>query len=168
MARRRIFRRGGSLRRAIPLRWTGEGTTAANTTAAGAITTSEIVATTDYEQSSTLEEGGVTLVRLRGWFGCYCTTIGAICAVHIVAIDASEDVSSGSSNSPLSLEGDLRNGQVLWRWGTILAPVNDSKMVEFDIKAKRRLQDTRIMLVVASFVQTTTWTYSARALLRGG
>jgi len=159
-------RRRSSGRRLIARRWTGEGTQVENTTAAGAVTISNIVTEADYQQTASLEQAGVTVARVRGCFACRATLVGTIVAVTIIAYDAQE-VIGGGSGQPLTLQGDLASGQVLWRWTTIV-PTDTTRHTEFDIRVKRRLQETRIALVVTSFVNATTWHYSARALLLGG
>lgn len=162
---RRSFARRGSPRRA--LRWTGNAVTAENTTAAAAITTSDIVDETDYRQSANLEAGGVLFLRSRGFFQYRCTVLGALVAVMLIHRDSEEGVNAAGNNTPLTLTGDLVSGEVLWRYSA-LAPTDTIHRVEWDVRAKRKMQDSRITLVVAAYNQTVTWAYSARVLLAGG
>jgi len=130
------------------------------------MTSSDIIIPADYQQQATLESGGATVVRVRGWFSARATVIGGIVGVTIFVRDDDEAAGIGLANIPLTLEGDLASGQILWRYSTQV-PI-DVRQVEFDIKVKRRLQDSRITLAVASYGQTTLWHYSARALIVGG
>lgn len=93
--------------------------------------------------------------------------LDAIVAVTLIVRDDDEAAGIGLANIPLTLEGDLASGQVLWRY-TTQVPTDTIHRVEFDVRVKRKLQDSRVTLCVASYAQATTWAYSARALLIGG
>lgn len=168
MASRRFFRPRRFSRRGLSrTRWTGEAVTAEQSTAANNITISDIVTPADYEQSSTLEQGAATLLRVRGDVSFRTATSGAIFAVTVLALDEDEGFSVGGANDPLTLNGDLRNGEILWRKSGLMVaawPI----YIEFDIRAKRRLQQTRVTIAVKALVQTVIWQYSARALIKGG
>lgn len=162
MARRRS--RGSSRGRAslvVAKRWTGEGTTVEATTLAGTTSAAAIVSPTDYEQSPTLEQGGVTLVRMRGTISLRATVLGGICFFGIYVVSE-----LSPANPPSSLAGLLDGDCLIHR--SLMIGTTEPRVIEIDIKAKRRLTDDQVVLVVEAIGQTVISQFSIRALLLGG
>lgn len=165
--RRRFVPSRRGARKGPARRWTGELVQAENVTAAGTLTQSVIVATADYRQSTTLEAGSVTLVRIRGQLTARATVIGAVASFGIWALDESEGATF-NVNADAGAAAALFDGTLLWAWHGIVPSPNDVMRLDIDIKSKRRLQGTQIVFTCASRAQATTWVYAARALLVGG
>jgi len=141
--------------------------TAVQSTTATNLTYVEIVAQNDYEQGATLEPGGCTLLRIRGDIYFYSATVGALyfAAIYVMASDLNPTV--GGDNDPTVVRG-LITGDLLWmRSG--LAPLmtnGENRLVEIDVRVKRKLESEHVVLVVAAEAQTVLWGFHARALLR--
>lgn len=159
-----------------PLRWTSQ--LADNSPIENnALSQFVLVATSDYASNTNLEPVGVTLVRIRG-FLTYAPTLAA--TVHslwaaIFMHDTDEVPVLGGLMDPSGFQ-ELIDEQVLW-WGSGIC-LNGSgasqlsvRFHEIDVKAKRRLKDSAISLVVRTTGGvagvTGQLTMSARSLLRG-
>lgn len=164
--RGRSRRRGGWGRRSapVPVRWTGDLSSGESTVAAGAATATDIVVPADYEQNATLEPGGITLVRLRLSIGLRATVVGAFCHMGVWVIGAAETAPTPSTFAA------LMSGDCIW-WDTrfIALQANATpEHVEADIRAKRRLENDRVVFVLSAIAQNVTFVLGARALLKGG
>lgn len=146
-------------------RWTGDFSIAETTTAAGAIVYNDIVTTTDYEQTVTLEAAGPTLVRIRGSLSYRATIVGAIVTAGIFHHDDQINPTLGSVYDPTVFES-FKEGELMW-WFIDIAPIDTTRRIEIDVKAKRRLRDHNVTFVLRATAQGITWVYGGRALLRG-
>lgn len=160
MARRR-FR--GSTRKGsrLPVRWTGDLLLAEDTVAAAATDANAIVVPADYEQSTTMEQSGVTLLRIRGTVLLRATVTGALAYMAIFAVHENAPI-----NNPNTLAGFI-DSNCLWRSVTMV-PTDTVHRLELDVKAQRRLQDDQLVFAISAVAQTVTYSFGLRCLLRGG
>lgn len=159
--RRRRGRSSGRSSQSIARRWTGEGQIAETTRTAPGVDFTEIVASTDYEQSATMEQSGVLLTRIRGHLAMRATIIGGLAFVAIMVIGDTE-----TPPAPSAFDS-LRHSELLWRWSGMVG-TTEPRIIEIDVKAKRRLDDDRVVMVIEAIGQTLIYQWVARALLIGG
>jgi len=150
-------------RKKIETQWTADFATGEITTAAAGIGAASWVVPADYQDTATLEPGGTTLLRIRGWLAYRATVIG--CYVRM-GIWASQSDSTGitGTHDPSALAGVI-NGELLWWMGDI-APIDTSRRLEIDVKAKRKLENHYIHFTIAPVAQAVAWVAGARLLLR--
>lgn len=158
-------RRFGGRRSRLPLRWTGDLSASVVTQAGAGLGYLTVVLPADYEQSATMEQGGATLLRIRGEWSMRCTVAAAGC-VAVFAADEAVFPVAGGNYDPL-LFSQLIRGDLLFREAYIL-PVGGYKTIVFDVKARRRLQDTQIHCVLSNTIGTVEYNVTGRALIRGG
>lgn len=169
MVYRSKFRRGGFRRRQRSTRWTGDQTTAVQTTAAGATGSFNMLVPGDYEVSSTLEEGGRG--RLERIIGTLSLSSAGGNSEYSMAMFAIDEAAFGvGSNDPAAF-ASIRNGDVIWmRVGVSGNRTVDGKYetIEFDIKARRRLEDTGVFFAIHNVGATAIqWHLGFRMLLVG-
>lgn len=148
-------------------RWTGNLVTAVQSTTATNITYVDIVAVGDYQQGTTLEAGSATLMRIRGNVYFYSATVGALFFAAIYVIDGDLNPAVPSDMDPTSIRG-LINGDMLWMTSG-LAPLmtnGEPRNVEIDVRVKRKLENSKAVLVVGAEAQTVLWGFHARALVK--
>jgi len=161
------------LRARVPLRWTATNfSVALSTPAAAAIASQVLVQETDYEFASTLEPSGAVLQRIRGSFTA--TPSGALAGAVLLALgivvlkrDESPPVAALlNPTSTTSLTDDDWLFLKSWTWDV---PIGNAPVCfDIDVKAKRRLKDHRVYIVLGcSGAATAVWTVQglARALL---
>jgi len=151
-------------------RWTGDQNAAGGTAlGAGVLGFLQIVASSDYEQSATLESGGVTLARVRG--SGTIATAGVTSNDFIMAVyvldDGATPIATGFADP--SVFAELIRGDLLWL-KRIHVPLSTEREFEFDIRAKRKMVDKQVVYTVRNIAGAGTGTVyvSARALLLGG
>lgn len=164
--RRRFF---GRRRGRMPVRWSGNFTDVETTTAAGATGSLTLLDVSDYRQQQTMEEGGVTLLRVRGSFCARATVVGALAHCAIFAVDENVAPAFGGALDPRLFSQFIR-GDLLWHavFMVPLAANAEPLVVPLDIKARRKLEDTSVTFVVTATAQAVTWTFSGRCLVKGG
>jgi len=154
-------------------RWTTQ-LVEGQTTAANTLTQTEIVGPADYRQADTLEPGDVTLVRLRGAITISRVTNVQFIWVWMCLVVADSDIGPTALN-PNNAQ-NMIDEQVIW-WDHMQILDTESSQGglhqhrEFDVKAKRRLHDESVWLMVSnSSISTSSirWSLNARALLLGG
>lgn len=165
--RRRRF--GGS--RKVKTRWTGDFLTDPQVTAGQASTTFALLAPSDYEVSTLLEPGGgARCERIVGALSMYATVGVAEFAAGIWAIDsvAAGGIAFGGSYDP-GVFNSIRNGDLMWWTCGLTQPLpGEILRIEWDIKVRRKLEDTVIILVVSDYAaaaNTITWHAGFRVLL---
>lgn len=145
----------------MPLRWTGDIATLEDTTAAGVTDATAILVPADYEQSATMEQSGVTLVRVRGEVNLRATVIGGLAFLGLYVVSELSPV-----NNPVTFAGFI-DSQCLWR-DSVMVPVDTSRHIAIDVKAQRKLKDDQVVFAISSVAQTITNQYAFRCLIRGG
>lgn len=134
---------------------------AEDTVAAGATDANAIVVPPDYEQSTTMEQSGVTLLRIRGTVLLRATVVGALAYMAIYSVHENAPV-----NNPNTLAGFI-DSNCLWR-SLVMVPIDRPMRIELDVKAQRRLQDDQLVFAISAVAQTVTYSFGLRCLLRGG
>lgn len=147
-------------------RWTADQSTALAAVVSPNLGFLTVVVPGDYEQSATMEQGGVTLLRLRGNLNCVNSVANADVALGIWVGDEGLAPVFGANFDPF-LFSQLIRGELLYHRRLIVGttPVN----IEVDVKAKRKLSDSSIHMVLGTLGPgTLTVSASGRALLLGG
>ena len=124
-----------------------------------------IVSSNDYEQSATLEQGGVTLQRIIGGLSIVETAVSQV-GMAIYMLDEGFTPAVGGVGDVLVFSQLIR-GDLLWH--RILAVDTVRQHIEFDVRARRRLEDASVHLCVSNGGPGTLTVVShARALIAGG
>lgn len=169
MAFRSRYRRGGFKRRRQATRWTGDQTTAVQTTAAGANGSFNMLVPSDYEVNTILEEGGKG--RLERIIGTLSLSSAGGNSEYSVAMYAIDEAAFGVGSYDPSLFNNIRNGDCIWmRVGVSANRTVDGKYetLAFDIRARRRLEDTGVFFVIKVVGATAIqWHLGFRMLLVG-
>jgi len=157
---RRHFR-GRLSRPRFPTKWTGQQQSAEATVAAGAQTDIIVVAASDYEGGSVsgnVEAGGCTLLRIRGTINVRATVIGGLAYMALYTAGVGESVTLNSA-------AQIASGDTLWH-DLIMVPIDTSRHIEIDVKAKRLLENDAVIFSIRAVAQTVTYCGQWRALLK--
>lgn len=155
---------GRSTRPKRERRWTGDLSAAETAVAAGAQSFIALVVPGDYEQSATMEPGGVTLVRIRLAVSLRATIIGGLAYMAVVRIGDNEALLNVNTLQ------QFISGDVLW-YRTVMVNIAANGGVneyDVDIKSGRKLEADSVVFVLGAVAQTITYAISARCLLLGG
>lgn len=77
-------------------------------------------------------------------------------------------VIGNAENVPLpNTQAGLITGDCLWQ-DAIMVPIDTPRYYELDLKAKRRLENDRVVFVLAAVAQTVTYMGTWRTLIKGG
>jgi len=157
----------------FPLRWTSQLTDKTNIEN-NAISTYTLVDVADYASNTALEPTGVTLMRIRGFF----TYMADLATQHsifaaVFVHDADAVPALGGLMDPSGFQ-QVIDEQVLWWWSSIFlgeATDRDFVRMELDIKAKRRLHEDNVSLVLVGTGGAAgavgKLTFTLRSLLKG-
>jgi len=172
-SKRRFRRRSGG--RTRKLRWTGDILTDFATTNSQALATLDLLLPADYELNPLLEQGGgARFERLVGALTLWGIVANAQFAACIIAVDsaAGGGIGFGAFGDPKEFQ-TLRDGDVVW-WTCGIVPVSTAAngctplRIEWDIRVKRKLEDTRFVLVITNDSPAATpilWYAGFRMLL---
>lgn len=136
----------------------------------------EIVSIADYANNANLEPSGPMLARIRGYFTIAPTIATAFTVwVSVVSADTDAVPATGGTMDPSVYQQQIDEDILFW-WShrfpaAAAATPTQEVSVELDLKAKRRLKDTRVLILFrgtnGAAGNAATFTCNARALLIG-
>lgn len=173
MRRRRIVRRAGAR---AARRWTAN--LVAESYIGGTINatqTTDIVTPVDYQQSPSLEQGGLTLVRLRGWLSFSADIVTNNSGVLWMYLAIYDFDHTAGGTSPTAAQTYI-DEDIIWSGGCRVSKkatgVDQARFDwDIDVKVKRRLSDHVVRLnsvYAGNAADDAGLNGTIRALLIGG
>lgn len=149
------------------MRWTGDLSTTPTSIANGALGFLSLVVPGDYEQSTTLEQGGVTLMRTRMSVSLNSEVAGTDLSMAVMVLDEAHTPTFGGTGDP-GVFAQLISGNVLWHRRMLLQP-EVPFYDEVDIRVRRLLEETSVHFVLSVRAGgPVTLAVTGRCLIKGG
>jgi len=145
--------------------WTGDFTNVVTALPAATIGTLQLVVPGDYQDTATVEPGGVTLLRIRGWLNVTTALNNSPFWAGIYVSESTPFTGAGTDTDPGVFAGIINGDLVWWNMGMVHAAPEDPYRIEIDVKAKRKLESENVTFRILSGANALTYVMGARCLL---